>query len=450
MLKKHLIYIILNSCFILMSVALPWFGQGYIFLVYVLSFIFLLYQAISIFDFKTNYFWFVLSYLVLFYISPIFEFIYPKEILDGSTTAINIYNILSISSIHILSLFYFCVYQKKTIKNITISKDRFDLSFNVMALGATLGTIWLFFTVGGFSAINSTRVDLKYVQGGKTYALWLIYLFSSVFFLAGIKLYKNRKNLFFIFIFLLVLFLAEFVYFIALRNRTMILMHITSILIGYILSKKIIIEGWNSNVSENMKKMRVLPLMIIMSGLAALGIFIRFARGIYLEGDSSISISAKDMLIESIKGGDFGYANMVIRIIDYSYYSDLALNGQSYLRLFMAIIPDFIYDKKILTTDALIGQLLTGLDVMTIPPGVFGDSYLNFGFLGFFVFIVYGVMLAVIDSSKKILIGYIFFSLSFTMIYHFVRGSFVNALISLLIVYVGLLFLNNILRPRYS
>lgn len=450
MLKKHLIYILLNSCFALMSVALPWFGQGYIFIIYLLSLIFLLYQSFKVFDFKSNYVWFIFSYIVLFYISPIFEFIYPKEILDGSVQAIDIYNILCISSVHILSIFYFFAYKERKIKSIVLSKKRFDLAFNIMAFGVILGTLWLFVSVGGFSAIKSTRVDLKYVQGGKTYALWIIYFFSSVFFLSGIKLYKDRKNLFFITSFLLVFVVLEFVYFIALRNRTMILMHLTSILIGFLISKKIIIDGWNLKESEMVKSIKILPLIFIMSGLAALGIFIRFARGVYLEGDGNISISAKDMLIESIKGGDFGYANMVIRIIDYSYYSDLALNGQSYLRLFMAIIPDFIYDKKMLTTDALIGQLLTGLDVMTIPPGIFGDSYLNFGFLGFFVFIVYGLLLGILDSTKKLLLGYIFFSLSFTMIYHFVRGSFVNVLISLLIIYVGLLFLNNILRPKYS
>ena len=449
MLKKHLIYIILNSCFVLLSISLSFIGQGFGLLVYLSSFVFLLVQSFNVFNFRSNYVWFVFSYLILFYISPIFEFVFPGEILEGSQSSIELYHILNISSVHIFSIFYFLLYRRVEDKKLYISDSNFNKTFYLIGGGVLLGTLWMFLSVGGFSAINSTRVDLKYVQGGKTYSLWMIYFFSSFFFLLGVKLVKVKRNLLYVLILILFFCILEFVYFIALRNRTMILMHLTSLIIGAFVSKQIIFENNKDQLVSKSKKIKILPLVFVMSILAGLGVFIRFARGVYLEGDGNLEISWKEMLITSVKSGDFGYANMVINIIDHAYYTDLNLNGQSYYRLLMAFIPETIYDKKISTTDSLIGQMLTGLDVMTIPPGVFGDAYLNFGLLGFFVFIIYGIFLGVIDRSKNILIAYIFFSLSFTLIYHFVRGSFVNVIISLIIIYLGLVFVNRLIRPKY-
>ncbi|MCJ8146352.1 oligosaccharide repeat unit polymerase [Acinetobacter sp. A3.8] len=424
-------------------------GQGFGLLVYLSSFVFLLVQSFNVFNFRSNYVWFVFSYLVLFYISPIFEFVFPGEVLVGSQSSIALYHFLNISSIHALSIFYFLVFRPTPESKLLINDAKFDRTLYIIGGGLLLGTLWMFLTVGGFSAIKSTRVDLKYVQGGKTYSLWMVYFFSSFFFLLGIKLAKIKRNPLYIFILLLIFCVLEFVYFIALRNRTMILMHLTALIIGVFVSKQIVFENTKKYLNEKIKKIKILPLVSVMSILAGLGIFIRFARGVYLEGDGELGISWKDMLITSVKSGDFGYANMVVNIIDHVYYTDLSLNGQSYYRLLLAFIPESIYDKKIPTTDSLIGQMLTGLDVMTIPPGVFGDAYLNFGLLSFFVFIVYGLLLGAIDRSKNILKAYIFFSLSFTLIYHFVRGSFVNVIISLIIIYLGVILANRLVRPKY-
>lgn len=449
MLKKHLIYIILNSCFVLLSIALPWFGQGYTFLVYVLSLIFLLTQVFKVFDFKTNYSWFVFGYLILFYISPIFEFFYIGEVLEGSEKSIGLYHLLNISSIHIFSIFYFISYRVGNKKIILISKDRFDKVYFLTALVTFFASIWIFLSVGGFSAINSTRVDLKYIQGGKIYSLWLLYFSSSFFFLMGIKFLKSTKKFYFLIGMILALSVLEFIYFVALRNRTMILMHLIAIVVGGFVSSRIYFNDISNNINNDFKKINFMPLLWIMGGLASLGIFIRFARGVYLEGNGNLEISWKEMLITSVKSGDFGYANMVIRIIDHVYYTDLMLNGQSYYRLLLAFIPDSIYSKNIITTDSLIGQMLTGLDVMTIPPGIFGDSYLNFGMLGFVMFIFYGLIFGFLDKNKNYLLAYMFFSLSFTLIYHFVRGSFVNVVISLIIIYIGCFFVVKFLRPKY-
>ena len=452
MLRKHLIYVIINAFFILLSVGLSVFGQAYAFFIYGLSLIFLLIQAFKTLNFKSVFFWFVLSYIGLFYLSPLFEFVFPKEVLIGSASTIKLYNFLNISSIHIFCMSYFLIYREnnKSKLNIVLSRKNLNYALYVMGILTIIGAIWMFFSVGGLAAIKSSRVDLKYVQSGKGLSLLLTYFSSTFFVLIGILIAKKKYNILYVLMFLVFLSVLEFVYFISLRNRTMILMHLLAVVMGIIISKNIIFSDYKYQDIYIFKKIKVLPLVIFLTLLGVLGIFVRFARGVYLEGSGELDISLKQMIITSVQSGDIGYANMVIRVLDYARINDLHLNGQSYYRLLLAIVPKSIYNHDIPTTDSLIGQKLTGLDVMTIPPGIFGDAYINFGLFGLVVFIIYGLFLGLFDRAKKTLTSYMFFALSFTFIYHFVRGSFVNVIIILVIIYAGILMTNKVLKPKYS
>ncbi|MDO5668211.1 MAG: oligosaccharide repeat unit polymerase [Alcaligenaceae bacterium] len=449
--QKHLIYIFLNSCFATLSGTLSWFGEGYTFFIYCFSFVLLLTQAIHQLNLRSIFFWFVLCYLTLFYLSPISEFLFPGEVLSGTPRSIEIYHILNIASIHIFCAVYFLFYRKKDESVlILVNSSRFDLALYIMGALTILSALWMLKSVGGFSAINMTRVELKYVQGGKGLALLLSY-FSSVFYvLLGVFLARKKFNPIYVLMVLVLFLLLEYIYFISLRNRTMIMTHLLAIPVGFYIFKRMqFTRGAIEYRNKTPSKVKVTPLLLALGLLSILGVFVRFARGVYVEGSGALGMSLKDMLIVSVKSGDMGYANMVIRIFDYAYIHDFFLNGQSYYRLLMAFVPSFIYDKKIPTTDSLIGQMLTGLDVMTIPPGVFGDAYLNYGFLGLIVFICYGVIFSLFDRSKKVLSSYLFFAISFTFIYHFVRGSFVNVIISLTIVYLGVYVATKIIKPRY-
>lgn len=448
--KKQFILILLNILVLILTIGLEVFGQFYTLVIYIISAFLLAYQTKNLLDFKNLYFWFVLSYVGLFYIAPIFEFIYPNEVLFGSKSAISLYHFLNISSIHVSNILYFLFYRPSRIINyqIILKSYRFNKALLISGLFVVVGTLLMLKSVGGFSSINLSRVDLKYVTGSKIYAQLIIY-FSSVFFtLLGIMLAKKRTNIFYFLMIIVVFLILEFIFMISLRNRTMILLHLLALLMGAIIYKKISFEEVDLAKKEKFKQIKSLPIMLIFSALLLLGIFVRFARGILFEGSGEITLSVKDMLIASVTNGDIGYANMVIKIIDYSFYNDLALHGQSYYRLILAFIPSAIYQHDVKTTDSLIGQKLTGLDVMTIPPGVFGDAYLNFGYYSFIVFMIYGVAIAFIDNSNKTLKSYLLFSLSFTFIYHFVRGSFVNVILSMIIVYIGILMVNYILKPR--
>lgn len=453
MLRKHLVYVIINAFFILLSVGLSVFGQAYAFFIYALSLMFLLIQAFKTLNFKSVFFWFVLSYIGLFYLSPLFEFVFPGEVLIGDRSTIKLYNFLNIISIHVFCTFYFLFYRENSKSDLKIVLSRKNLNYALYVMGVLtiIGAIWMFFSVGGIAAIKSSRIDLKYVQGGKGLSLLLTYFSSTFFVLFGILIAKKKYNILYSLVFLVILSILEFVYFISLRNRTMVLMHLLAIIMGMIISKNIFFNDYKYKYKDMyiFNKIKVLPLVIALTALGVLGIFVRFARGVYLEGSGELEISLKQMIIISVQSGDIGYANMIIRVLEYANVNDLHLNGQSYYRLLLAIVPKSIYNNNVPTTDSLIGQKLTGLDVMTIPPGIFGDAYINFGLFGFVVFIIYGIFLGYFDRAKKILISYMFFALSFTLIYHFVRGSFVNVLISLIVIYCGIYVTNRILKPEY-
>src|SRR5690606_4656556 len=142
-----------------------------------------------------------------------------------------------------------------------------------------------------------TRVDLKYIQGGKIYSLWLLYFSSSFFFLMGIKFLKSTKKFYFLIGMILALSVLEFIYFVVLRNRTMILINLIAIVVCCFVSSRIYFNDIINNINNDFKKINFMPLLWIMGGLASLGIFISFARGVYLEGNGNLEISWKEMLI---------------------------------------------------------------------------------------------------------------------------------------------------------
>ncbi|TOQ19765.1 O-antigen polysaccharide polymerase Wzy, partial [Vibrio parahaemolyticus] len=110
-------------------------------------------------------------------------------------------------------------------------------------------------------------------------------------------------------------------------------------------------------------------------------------------------------------------------------------------------IPSFIWEDKPPTTQSLIGQWLTGIDVMTIPPSIFGDAYLNFGVVGFTIFILFGFLISMMDNINDKYIRLAMYSIVFVLVFHFVRGAFVNPLVALVFVYLGVFASKKIIQP---
>lgn len=451
-LEEKFLLIILNFIAIfagLVAVNIGGMSIGYIYIYSILINLICLYK---IYKLTETYLWFLLSYILLFYVARVFD-LFIEDLFLVDNYYLNIYDKLNISCIHIFNIFYLVLFKSGNNNyKIEVNYKRFKFTNYIFLAGCLFSAILMFFSVGGLSAISSSRVDLKYVSGTKIIALWLTYFFSIHFFLISLYIKKISNNFLVWLIFLFYVLAIDFVYMIALRNRTMFLLHFLMIIFALVFSSKFMIT--HRNVVEksviNIRKIKIFKLMFLFSILGVIAVYIRFARGVYFETSNTIEIGIKDMLMLSIQNGDIGYTATVLDVLYYMDSNNLYLNGQSYLRLLGIIIPDFLWTNKPPTTDSLIGQALTGLDVQTIPPGIFGDAFLNFRYWGVLLFIIYGAMFALIDRSRNVYFKVAFFSLSFVMIFHFVRGSFVNVVFSLLLMTFGIIFSKYLMKLKVN
>lgn len=448
--EEKFLLIILNFLAIfagLLAVDIAGLSIGYIYIYSILINLFCLYK---IYNLTESYLWFLLSYLLLFYVSRIFD-IYLGGIISSEKYYIDIYDRMNITCIHLFNIFYLIFFKKNTDSyKIEVSFQRFKYTNIVFFLGCMFSAIFMFVSVGGFSAIGSSRVDLKYVNGTKIIALWLSYFFAIHFFLITLYIKKNRYNFLIWLVFIFYVVAIDFIYMIALRNRTMFLLHFLMIIFALVFSSKFYIYGKEKKSDKNIKKIKIFKILSLFSILGMIAIYARFARGVYFETADKIEISMADMLMLSIQSGDIGYTTTVLDVLYYMDSNNILLNGQSYYRLLGVVIPDFIWINKPPTTDSLIGQALTGLDVQTIPPGIFGDAFLNFRYWGVLVFIFYGILFSLIDSSKNYYFKICFFSLSFVMIFHFVRGSFVNVIFSMILMILGIIFSKYLMKLKIN
>ena len=148
---------------------------------------------------------------------------------------------------------------------------------------------------------------------------------------------------------------------------------------------------------------------------------------------------------EQVSGNFLGIQNLTVMVDS----SVPVLWGKTYLDMFQIIIPQSIYPGiKPLTSAGVFTQEFYSSrylnDPTTMPPGLFGEAYLNFGVFGFILacFCV-GYILRYVDklaqrsnfiNNKKILYVATIASTSF----HFIRGELFSPMILTLGVLIGL------------
>jgi hypothetical protein len=235
----------------------------------------------------------------------------------------------------------------------------------------------------------------------------------------------------------------------AFRVRTPIVLHLIGISVGFLYLRHRVVFSKESKPKKK-KRLKVINSRQILVRMAffilivgMLGIYMRMVRG-FIGNAKDLSVLRQDLsqavefalAVDDAVGGDFGYTPTVFKVIEFVPQEHDYLKGQSYYRLFFIGIPRFIWDDKPLNTGIVVGRwLYPGTVVQSNPPGVMGDLYVNFGYLGILGFIVYGCLFAVFDN-KKSLAYYIMVATSFGSIFHFARGSFTNIILQLLVLYM--------------
>ncbi len=204
----------------------------------------------------------------------------------------------------------------------------------------------------------------------------------------------------------------------------------------------------------SVKKVRPILLLILLS----LGILYAYVVNSWrsitggMQGfDFSIAISGVasqlnlNNLIEFISGSDLVDIRIFVLLVD-NYGRVLPLKyGSTLLRTLYQLVPRAIWPNKPYDLGLEIGQLAGSSSLSGLPPGFFGEMYMNFHVLGVLVggFVVGGVLAFLfqrwVGSGKPDLVGTILYAILMQRILLLPSNTFSNAVLAVLFPMAGAL-----------
>lgn len=187
-----------------------------------------------------------------------------------------------------------------------------------------------------------------------------------------------------------------------------------------------------------------IPLIVLV------GISLQYMRYAHTVRDYSFDEKRAGYLLEhTFAGGDLGYT-MFLREAMARFPSSVPyLWGQSYYRLLFVPIPRSVWPGKPENTERIFARALDpalGDTGTTIPPGIVGDQYINFGHLGVLGMFMFGIFFG--NERYRQFSDVIFLAGSGLWLIHLVRGAFTNPLLILLVTWLASRVLTTVLAPR--
>jgi oligosaccharide repeat unit polymerase len=371
---------------------------------------------------------FVAAYSLLFLVQPI---VAPwVDLRLPAHELFNLYTRFTIGGLALLNIAYELASRpaRQDERAFLVDDHRIARAFWVLLALYGCSLLMIVADAGSVGAIASaSRVERIEQRGLSTLlSIYVITFTSGLFCLAPTVLAKRKIAIVPVAV---VLLAGEALVFLSFRVRTFLLMHLVAFAIGYALLRPKLLPVRRNIVAARARRVRLLPLMLVGAFLLVLGTYVRFARGM-LEHGGVVDFSrlkVADVLRLSLATGDFGYAPIVYQAMHYVPREHPFLNGQSYYRLLFIPIPRSLWRGKPENTERLVAEWLApDQPEMTMPPGVQGDLYINFGGVGILGFAVFGTLLALVDRSaplkRHLLVG-----TSATVVFHFVRGGFTNS-----------------------
>lgn len=193
----------------------------------------------------------------------------------------------------------------------------------------------------------------------------------------------------------------------------------------------------------------IVVILVVMVGGAG-GSYLRFARGAYEQQgvEGLLDVNLRNAVALNLVQGDLGYATTVMDVLAFVPAKADHLAGQSYYRLLFTPIPRSVWPQKPENTQRVVARWLApGRPEQTIPPGIQGDLFLNFGLPGVVGFIAFGVAFAWLDRipgwTRVLGIG-----AGVVPVFHLVRGGFTSPLLLLLVVLTSSWFASETLEWR--
>ncbi|TCK93142.1 oligosaccharide repeat unit polymerase [Natranaerovirga hydrolytica] len=385
-------------------------------------------------------FFFVLFFVMLFFVQPILKYAFDLPLLQFDISTHKTYGLITINGFITFLLGHHIVQNnsKNEIRNMLgeFSDRRHSKIIFILTAIITLVISLALLKVGPTNILKLGRVDLK-LSRGISYLLltYSTHLVSFLIFLIFISKKKVRR--FNIFIWVIFFIIVEILYFLLFRTRSHMVQHFMSAVVAIFYrycytDEKVFI------LPSSRKRNKKSSMLIIMIILAITVITMRFLRGSFEPGMSisDFNFNFRLFLTLSVQSGDLGYAGVVMELIELFPNSFDFLNGQSYYRFLFIGIPRFIWPNKPLNTQRIIGSILQpGSITQTIPPGIVGDTYINFGIYGWILMLLFGLFFGYLSRNiNKFTIA--IWSVGTVWIFHMVRGGFTNPLIIFIIQFV--------------
>ncbi len=183
--------------------------------------------------------------------------------------------------------------------------------------------------------------------------------------------------------------------------------------------------------------------------LAVIGVSLRYVRISHSLQDYSLEEKRITYLLGStFAGGDLGYSVFLRAAMTHFPGSQPYLLGRSYYRLLFVPIPRWVWPNKPDNTQRVFARVLDpalGDKGTTIPPGIVGDLYINFGHAGILGMLVFGLFFG--RERYRQFSDIIFLAGSGTWLFHLVRGGFTNPLLTLVFIWLLSHMLSRMISP---
>jgi oligosaccharide repeat unit polymerase len=376
-----------------------------------------------------------------------------------STTSLEIYAVSNAMLIFGLMLFFLGTNISKPDINfpndLRIYLKRSTITLILGVLFAIAGcAIFLLIAFGGLAALHATRAELAAGQHGNVIRTVTLYMFFPFLAAAPLLITQLSKPLQTLpWIITTAILVGNFILF---RARTPFVTVLASIAIGIMLKNRVLFV-YGQPTAKLFRTIRdYLSVIILVVCIFVGGIVMTFLRGsIGLgRGLSDIELGRNYLQIwleKTFNGGDLGYQK--VQRAAYTLYPDPNpyLMGQSFYRVLLMPIPrTFMPNKPLNTSRVFCGAINPALYQTggTVPPGIVGDLYINFGYIGIFGMLAYGMVFG--RERYYYFWQWLMLGGVLSWLFHLVRGEFVNSLITFVVFLMVTKALERILLPEYE
>lgn len=404
--------------------------------------------------------WFLSSYLLLFYFTPAIAGLSTRF----SVSILEAYVWMTVVGAHLFSAIYGLVHDRAYRRgktggwSPTAAVERLEarqyLLFGSGVFAALLAISLAIIDAGSLGELLSrTRVQAKLDAGPLT---TLSIYFIGLANLATITYPAvARSRPYFALVGLSTVAAASGFYFFVLRQRSVLVALIVSLLVGvFVFSGASARHGKWPRIGSVLANA---PLKVLLSSLVLIGstlamFVVRIARGNIESSQGSLfpdmtlgEIIQFGVSVDADLGADIGYTPTVLRVMEIAADGNVHLAGSSFLRP-LSLIPSLLFGfERPPETSRLVGSWFSPSGVLTIPPGIQGDLHLNFGMIGLVGFGVLGLLLGEFDRATDPA-AFVLAGISFTHIFFLARGNPMNAIYMLLFSWVILRLLLHLHR----